>query len=78
MTGTAKKLPVSLDWEHSVLVSNTVLGNLKFITEFLGLKENVRIQESKHVPTVPSEMESKIPTEDLPFTQRASKGKEST
>lgn len=44
----------------------------------MGLKENVRMQEGKHAPTVPSEMESKIPGEDLPFHQGASEGMEST
>lgn len=44
----------------------------------MGLKEDVRMQESKHAPTVPPDMESKIPGEDPPFNQGAPKGMEST
>ena len=50
---------VPITWEHSFLESNTILGNLNFISDFLGPRESIRIQESKHAP---SEMESKLPT----------------
>ena len=69
---------VFLTWEHSILGFNTNLGNSKFIYDFLGLREYVRIQKSKHTSTALSEMESNVPTWDQPFTQKTSKGKEST
>ena len=69
---------VTLIWENSVLSCDTILGNLKFITDLFGLTENVRIQESKLAPTVSLEIESEFSTGDLPFTQKASKGEEST
>lgn len=69
---------VFLTWEHNILGFNTILGNSKFLYDFLGLREHARIQQSKHTSTAPAEMESNIPTWDQPFTQKTSKGKEST
>ena len=69
---------VFLTWECSILGFNTILGNSKFISDFLGLREHMRIQKSKHTSTAPSKMESNIPTWDQPFTQKTSNGKEST
>ena len=70
---------VPITWEHSFLESNTILGNLNFISDFLGPRERIRIQESKHAP---SEMESKFLTAGgggcLHFTQKSSKEQEST
>ena len=48
---------VPITWEQSFLESNTILGTLSFISDFLGPRESIRIQESKHAP---SEMESKF------------------